>query len=152
MEKIMPQKFVNKKFAKDSEYGNVIEEISHTKKCPFCRENFKYHKNPILKEEGGWLITENSWPYENTRYHFLLIGETHKESFAELTDADFVAIKTLINWAIQTYNIPGGGIAMRFGDTDHTGSTVCHLHFHLIVPRESADPEKTVDPVWFPFG
>ena len=146
------KKFVDKRFAKHSDYGKVIREIEHTQKCPFCKENFKYHKNPILKRESSWLITENSWPYENTEKHFILIGEKHKEKFSDLSIRDFTAIKKLINWAIKKYKIHGGGLAMRFGDTGYTGSTVCHLHFHLIVPKKSAQKGKIVETVWFPFG
>lgn len=148
----MEKKFVDKRFAKHSDYGKVIGEIERTQKCPFCKENFKYHKNPILKRESGWLITENSWPYENTEKHFILIGEKHKENFSDLSIRDFTTIKKLINWAIKKYKIPGGGLAMRFGDTGYTGSTVCHLHFHLIVPKKSSKKGETVETVWFPFG
>lgn len=150
---MMKKKFVDKRFASRSDdYHEVISAIESTQKCPFCRENFKYHKNPILKEEQGWIITENSWPYENTEHHFILIGERHIEQFSELTIEDFSAVKALIDWSIREYNIPGGGIALRFGDTSHTGSTVCHLHFHLIVPKKSAKKNKSVETVWFPFG
>lgn len=148
----MSKKYVDERFAKNSEYSDVIGEIARTNKCPFCKENFKYHKNPILKTKGGWLITKNSWPYENAEHHFILIGDKHIEQFSELTIEDFASVKALIDWAIKEYNIPGGGIALRFGDTSHTGSTVCHLHFHLIVPKESTEKANTVDPVWFPFG
>lgn len=148
----MKKKFVDKRFAKSADYGKVISEIESTSKCPFCKENFKYHKNPILKTEGEWLITKNSWPYENTEHHFILIGEKHKENFSELTIEDLSSVKKLIDWAVEEFKIPGGGLAIRFGDTGHTGSTVCHLHFHLIVPKKSDNPEKTVEAVWFPFG
>ena len=46
---------------------------------------------------------------------------------------------------LKKYNIKGGVLALRFGDTAYTGATVCHLHFHLIVPKKS----QTVN---FPIG
>ena len=57
---------VNKRFAKGKDsYEQVISKIETENKCPFCLDNFKYHKNPILKRNGSWFITENSWPYKN---------------------------------------------------------------------------------------
>ena len=145
------KKVVNKKYAKGKgEYENVISSIEEKGKCPFCPDNFKYHKEPILKSEGGWFITKNSWPYENTEYHFVIIGKKHKENFLELEDSDFKAVKSLVNWAIKEFNIKGGAITMRFGDTDHTGATVCHLHFHLISPK--LDTENKAKTVYFPIG
>jgi diadenosine tetraphosphate (Ap4A) HIT family hydrolase len=137
--------------AKSAEYKQVINQIQGEGKCPFCPENFKYHKEPILKEQGDWLITRNSWPYGDTEHHFIAICRTHKEQFSELTPQDFTDLSTLINWVTDEFDIPGGGFAMRFGDTRYTGATVVHLHAHLIVPQ--IDPETgRAKPVRFPIG
>ena len=74
----------------------------------------------------------------------------HKEQFAELTIDDFKTLKYLVNWANKNLNIKGGGLALRFGDTNYTGATVYHLHFHLIVPK--LDRKKLSKPVYFPIG
>ena len=37
-------------------------------------------------------------------------------------------------WGTKEFNIKGGGIVMRFGDSDLAGSTVRHLHAQLIEP------------------
>lgn len=129
------KKVVDKTYAKSEEYRKVIEVIEKEAKCPFCKENFKYHKNKILKKEKGWFITKNSWPYKDIKFHFIIISEKHKEFFEELNVDDFEAVSVLVNWVIKEYKIKGGGIALRFGDTRYTGATVCHLHFHLIVPK-----------------
>ena len=146
----MKGKFVNKKFAKSGDYGKVISSIEEVGKCPFCPDNFKYHKEPLLKKEGGWLITKNSWPYENTEYHFVIIGEEHKVDFSELSESDLRSVKILVNWALQEFGIRGGALSIRFGDTDHTGATVSHLHFHLISPK--LDEEGKAKTVNFPIG
>lgn len=144
-------KVVNKRFAQGKgEYEDVISSIEKKGKCPFCPENFKYHKEPILKKENGWLITKNSWPYENTENHLVIIGEKHKENFNELTDSDFITVRKLVDWATKKFKIKGGGLSLRFGDTDHTGATVCHLHFHLISPK--LDKDGKAKTVYFPIG
>jgi ATP adenylyltransferase len=140
---------VDLRFAKTVEYRNVLETIRKDGRCPFCPQNFKYHKNPILKRSGGWLITKNSWPYQNTKHHFILLGIKHKETLDQLSLHDLKAIFALLRWAVKRFAIKGGGFAMRFGETRFTGSTVVHLHAHLIVPKLKRGQSTTV---LFPFG
>ena len=136
---------VSPEFAKDEEYKGVLNTILMEGKCPFCPENFKYHKHPILFRIGEWQITRISWPYKNTRDHFLLLGDTHKEDLLALTDNDFASVRQLAAWAITEFDLPGGALTHRFGDSLYTGATVRHLHFHLVVPKLG----KTVN---FPIG
>ncbi len=147
----MRKKLVNIKNAGQGEYRKVIEQIAKTGKCPFCKENFKYHKKPVYKRKEGWFLTNNSWPYKNTNYHLIILGDKHKENFSEITKKDLKSVAYLINWAIKKWKIKGGGIAMRFGETDHTGASVNHIHFHVISPKidKKTKKAKTVN---FPIG
>jgi len=143
--------FVNIKNARRGEYKRVIEKIASIGKCPFCKENFKYHKKPVFKRKNGWFLTNNSWPYKNTDCHLIIIGEKHKENFSELTKKDFEAAVYLAKWAIKKYKIKGGGFAMRFGDTNFTGASVAHIHFHIISPKQNKKT-KRAKIVKFPIG
>ena len=148
---MIKKKFVNVKNARKGQYKKVIEEIAKTGKCPFCKENFKYHKKPIFKRKSGWFLTDDSWPYKNADCHLLIIGDKHKENFSELTKKDLEAVAFLANWAIKKWNIKGGGIAMRFGKINYTGASVSHIHFHIISPKidKRNKRSKTVN---FPIG
>lgn len=139
------QKVVDPRFAKSKEYGGVIKKIASEGKCPFCPDNFKYHKNPILRKSKRWFLTKSSWPYDGAEHHFLIIGYEHKEKISQMHEDDWREIDSLAKWASSKFNLEGGALALRFGDTEYTGATVCHLHFHLIVPQKS----KTVN---FPIG
>lgn len=144
------KKVVNARFAKSKEYRKVIETIQSIGECPFCPENFRFHKNPILKKEHGWMLTENSWPYKHAKKHFIIISPTHTETLTELTSKDMEAILHLSKWAVKKFNIHGGALALRFGDSDYTGATVAHLHAHVIYPvRNKKGVAKTV---LFPIG
>ena len=147
----MRKKLVNIKNARKGEYKKVIKEIAKTGKCPFCKENFKYHKKPIFKKKGDWFLTEVSWPYKNTYCHLMILGEKHRENFSELKNEDFEAISFLTRFAIKKYKIKGGALAVRFGNTDYTGASVAHLHFHIISPEinKKTGRTKTVN---FPVG
>src|SRR3990170_4987377 len=141
---------IDARYAKSEEYKRTLATIIKTDKCPFCPDNFKYHKKPILRRYKDWCVTENSWPYENTKYHFIFISREHKENFSDLTDADFNAVRVLANWVIKKNKIKGGGLTFRFGDSVYTGATVRHLHMHLIVPKLAS--KKLAFSVNFPIG
>jgi ATP adenylyltransferase len=140
-----PRQVVNPRFAKTAEYYEVIKMIEKKGECPFCPGNFKYHQYPILKRKNGWIITRCSWPYKNTEQHFLIISEKHGETLSFLTSTDLSSVCSLADWVGKEFGIKGGVLTVRFGSTDITGATVCHLHFHLIVPKRG----KTVN---FPIG
>ncbi len=139
------KKVVNRRFARKGEYDSVLKTIEKRGKCPFCPDNFKYHKNPILKKRCGWFVTKISWPYKNTKHHFIIISDKHRENIQELIGKDMESILYLAKWIVSRYKIRGGGLAMRFGNSLYTGATVCHIHAHLIVPKRG----KTVN---FPIG
>ena len=144
------KKVVNPGTARTEEYRKILKTIESENKCPFCPSNFKYHKKPILKKSGGWFITENSWSYKEAKYRFLIISEKHKERLSGLTVKDFATVLRLAKWAVKEFNIPGGALAMRFGDIKFTGATVYHLHFHLISPKINKNGSANV--VSFPIG
>jgi len=147
----MKTKFVNAKNARKGEYKGIIKKIAKTGKCPFCKKNFKYHKKPIFKRKNDWFLTDNSWPYKNTAVHLMILGEKHKEKFSELTKKDLESVAFLVNWAVKKWNIKGGGLATRFGNTEYTGASVGHIHFHIISPQfdKNKKRSKTVN---FPIG
>jgi diadenosine tetraphosphate (Ap4A) HIT family hydrolase len=141
------QKLVDKRYAKSGFYKKVLAQAHSEELCPLC--TLKWHTNPILKTLGKWFVTETFQPYPNAAMHFLIIGKQHKKSLMELTPSDWNDISALQKWAIKKYDIKGGGIAMRFGDTAYTGATIVHIHMHLIVPKLK---RGRAIPVMFPFG
>lgn len=144
------ERVVNIKYAQGKgDYERVIKSIEATGQCPFCPDNFTYHRKKSLKRSGEWFITNNTWPYPNSRIHLLLIGDKHKEEFKELTANDFKSVSNLASWAIKKYKIKGGALTMRFGDTEYTGATVCHIHFHIISPKRKNGKTQHVS---FPVG
>jgi ATP adenylyltransferase len=143
-------KVVNTRFAKSAEYKAVLNTIAGTKLCPFCPDNFRYHKNPILKQSAGWLLTESSWPYKNAKKHFLIISLKHKEKLSQLSASDMSAILNLGTWAVKKFKLKGGALAMRFGDTNYTGASVSHIHAHLIHPN--LNKKGVAETVNFPIG
>lgn len=139
---------VDPRNARAAGYKEEIEEAIAEKACPLCPP-MKWHPNPILHRHEGWFITANSHPYEDTTHHLLMISERHIELLEDLSSQDLEAVLHLAKWATREFDIKGGGLTMRFGDTLYTGSTIKHLHAHLIVPKVE---DGQVSPVHFPIG
>jgi len=128
---------INLSSVRKEDQRKVMEEIEQANHCPFCRENLdKYHKNPILKEGKFWLLTENQWPYEKVKHQLLAIYKTHIEHIKDMDPKAGEELLEMFTEETKKRNIPGGGVLMRFGKSKdgNYGSSVLHLHAHLIEP------------------
>jgi diadenosine tetraphosphate (Ap4A) HIT family hydrolase len=128
---------INMSSVRRDDQRKVMEEIKEQGHCPFCRENLdKYHKNPILKEGKFWLLTENQWPYEKVKHQLLAIYKTHIEHIKDLDKEAGSELIEMFAEEAKKRNISGGGLAMRFGESEHGnyGSSVLHIHAHLVEP------------------
>lgn len=136
----------NTKHRPDSAYGEVIDAIKKDGVCPFCPEHLAtYHKNQIIAEGAYWLLTNNMYPYQGTKYHVLILHKKHIESFSELTPAAWAELHRMVADHLAKNKIPGGTFVLRFGDTDYTGASVKHLHANLVSPHgEDKDREPIV--------
>jgi diadenosine tetraphosphate (Ap4A) HIT family hydrolase len=139
--------------ARNPEYKKAMDEIVTTTECPLC--TLKWHPNPIIRDDGYWLLTKNGFPYEDTKQHLLMIAKRHIVDIGELTDQEAISMFKTVKWANTEFNIEGGGLAMRYGNPKYTGATITHLHAHLI-QSELAEPDSEgkikAKVVKFPFG
>ena len=135
-------KFINISNTRSEEQRRVMQEIHKNDHCPFCAENIaKYHKNPILKDGKYWILTDNQWPYKNTKHQLLAIHKTHIEHINELEPEAAAELITFFKEESIKRNIKGGAIMIRFGSNPEKGSygsTVLHIHAHLIEPNLDA--------------
>lgn len=142
--------FVDMDNARLDEQREEMRKIIERSHCPFCAENLAlYHKIPNMKEGKYWIVTPNQWPYDNVKMQLLAIAKTHAETLPELDPAAGEELLRFFSEIVEEYQIPGGGLAMRFGDTNYSAGTVKHLHAQFIWP----DIEKPdFKPVRFKIG
>jgi diadenosine tetraphosphate (Ap4A) HIT family hydrolase len=148
------KKFIVMDNIRREDQKKVMDEIAEQKHCPFCPENLlKYHKKPIIKEGKYWVLTDNQWPYEKIKHQLLAIYRSHIEHISEMEPAAGAELIELFKDEAVKRNIPGGGIAIRFGSNPEHGSygnSVLHIHAHLIEPDLEA---LAPDEAWrFKFG
>lgn len=145
--------FVNLENARLLEQTEVMETILNSGECPFCPENLeKYHKPPIILHGSHWVLTENQWPYRNTRVHLLAIHRRHVEKLLDLDSEDWSSLGVLMAWAENHFKIVGGGMVMRFGNPAHNGGTVRHLHAQLLVAEITDKKNERYTPVRIKIG
>jgi ATP adenylyltransferase len=141
----MANDFVNVDHARLEEQRIVMNTIVADGVCPFCPEYLaRYHKLPILREGEFWILTDNQWPYEHTKNHLLAITKKHIENISDLPAEAYAELMEHFQWAIKERNISGGGVSMRFGDSDKSGGTVKHLHAQLVEPDIDAPDYEPV--------
>lgn len=136
----MSKDYINVGNSRTEDQRKVMEEIAERGHCPFCPENLSLsHKKPILRDGAHWILTENQWPYQNTRVHLMAIAKRHVADISELDPEAGRELLEMFQWAQREYGIRGGGFSMRFGDTRLSGGTVNHLHAQLVCPSDDAE-------------
>lgn len=124
---------VNIDHARNDDQRSLLEKIKQDGVCPFCGDSLKYHKRPILEMGEYWILTENHHPYEGSIHHWLAISREHITHIKEVPAEAAAELLLLMGRLCEQYNVDGGALLMRFGDTNITGATVSHLHAHLII-------------------
>ncbi len=140
------KELLNLKNTRTPEQQALMQKIIKDGVCPFCAKNFKkYHPKPILKETDYWFFTENMSPYTGTKHHFILVyKKKHITELSELPVGAAAGMLTILKWATKKYKFPGGAFFMRFGDTKYTGSSVAHLHAHLLMGDQDDPKHESV--------
>lgn len=144
-------KKVNVKNTRSKQYAAVLRKIEKEKICPFCEEYFlRHHTRPVLKKGKHWILTENFTPYPGTTSHLLIVSKKHVTHFKDLAPAAFPELFSILKPELKKRGIQGGGLFMRFGDTDYNFSSVPHLHAQLVVGiKRGKNTELLLAPLGF---
>lgn len=110
--------------------------------CPFCDPE-RYTDGKILREGGYWRVVHNDFPYEHHQQHILIVPIDHVTDIGQIETMMWTELLTLFQWAVDEFQIPGGGLVMRFGDLAYNAGTVAHLHVHIQVPNLTGPAKAT---------
>jgi diadenosine tetraphosphate (Ap4A) HIT family hydrolase len=72
----------------------------------------------------------------------LVINKKHQEDILKIITQESQDLFKLLQWVTKKYQLPGGGIFMRFGQTNYSGASVTHLHAHLITGGKKNNKNK----------
>jgi diadenosine tetraphosphate (Ap4A) HIT family hydrolase len=128
-------KFIIPELARNDKQKEQYEQINKLGICPFCsKEKFQnFHKGKIIFLNKSWILSTNDNPYKGTKCHLILIFQgRHICHLKELTNEEWVLLKEILDFASEKFNIESGALLMRFGKPGDNGSSVEHLHAHII--------------------
>ncbi|NJC72875.1 HIT domain-containing protein [Planosporangium thailandense] len=109
--------------------------------CIFCPQHLTTDPNhPVLHQTAHWVVTTNKYPYAETRLHLLLVPRAHVEDLLDLEPAARDEYWTVLRWVRDTYGLTFYSIGSRNGDGRYTGSSIAHVHVHVVV-GDVDDPE-----------
>lgn len=135
----------NALIVKREDYVGVLKKIIADGLCPFCEEHLsKYHTQPIIYKSKYWIVSKNAWPYEGTKFHFLLIVRPHVEAIEQLSPSMWTDLQKLHKKIVTDHNIQGASFLLRSGNTKFTGASVSHLHAHLITGSKRNKSTKNI--------
>jgi diadenosine tetraphosphate (Ap4A) HIT family hydrolase len=109
--------------------------------CIFCPEHLTGDpRHPVLHQTEHWIVTTNKYPYAGTRMHLLLVPRAHVEDLLDLDPAARDGYWSVLAWVKETYGLSFYCIGSRNGDGRYTGSSISHVHVHVVV-GDVDDPE-----------
>ena len=120
-----------------------MEALAARGVCVFCPEHVaEHHPEPVEREGTHWYVTRNTFPYEGTVAHFLIVARRHVTSFAELPDEAGTELWSLKRWLSDRLSPLATATVERSGDMRLNGGSVAHLHVHFVAL--APDPPATV--------
>ncbi len=139
------KKYVDLENVRTEHQKIIYKKIEDEGIDPFSLEHFeKNHPHPILFQNGSWFVTQNAFPYEDTSLHILLVHKEFITSIEQISKDAWLDLQESIQFCVTKFNLKSGGFFMRFGDTAKTGSSVTHLHAHIIVSDAKTNERKSL--------
>jgi len=91
-----------------------------------------------------WHLWENPYAHAHTALHLVLAPARHISHVREMKEEDWIALSQLVGFAVDEYDLPGGCVAMRFGDPALNAGSIRHLHCNIIVPDGTGNVKVTL--------
>lgn len=98
----------------------------------------------ILFYTKNWYVSRNKFPYEAIEHQFLIVSRNPIYNLDNMSVDMWNELGIIWDRIIKAYNIPGGALCYRFGDTLYSGASLKRLHAHIIVPKEEYKARFTI--------
>jgi ATP adenylyltransferase len=111
--------------------------------CLFCPAHLNSHpRQHVLFSTEHWTVTPNEFPYRGTSLHLLLVPHQHAADLLALRDEVRSDFWVALAEVAQRHRLRHYGIGVRNGDCRFTGATIRHVHAHVLVSDDSAQPVR----------
>jgi len=136
----------NPKVARSKAQLEKMQDLIKRGVCIFCPEHIHEDSEKIQIETKHWMVKKNSYPYERTKLHILLIPRVHVSTVSKLPKAAKAEFVDLIAKCEKHFKLTSYALGMRAGDMRYNGGSMEHLHAHIVV-GDTDDPNH--EPVRF---
>lgn len=121
--------------ARTADQLEEMQRLQVNQECHFC--TLSARREAIITGEY-WSVFPNDWPYANTSMHVLIVPHAHHVSTRTLQTKARAEYLDLVSKVADRYRLTGYSQFMRAGEMSLTGSSVAHLHGHVIAPDMEA--------------
>lgn len=123
--------------------GERMKSLAARNICAFCPEHIRTETTSDIDiETDHWFVKANDYPYANTKHHLLIIPKEHAKTISDLSPAALQEFMPLVARIEKQFQLESYAVAMRSGDMRRNGSSVEHIHAHVIVgDTENPDHE-----------
>lgn len=119
--------------ARTEEQRQKMIDLDRRGICTFCPEYiYREDGDSVIREMGAWILKKNSFPYENTDVHLLVIPKRHIVTISEFTPEEFGELQEIIKKCEEDFSLDSYAFAMRSGDMSSNGGSIEHIHGHII--------------------
>lgn len=125
------------KRTRSSEQQAAYAQTVGSGSCPFCGPTSQMPseiQERMVLEGVHWRAWHNPFPYSGHREHLILAPIEHWTQPSDLSPAAMLEWMEMNIRLIAQFELPGGGLVMRFGDHEYKGGSITHLHSHIQVP------------------
>ena len=122
-------------------YKSELVRIQRARLCPFCPggKTLTEGKDPVIAQNSHWIAIDSHTPVKGAKTHWVIFPKKHKTRLSEVTVGDWHMFTDLLNELKKKFDVTGGAVYIREGDSEITGATVLHLHLNYVVPDNEAE-------------
>ena len=122
-----------------------MERLEAAGICLFCPSGLRESgQQRILLETSHWTVTLNTYPYQGTSFHALLVPHQHASDMVDLDPESQQDFWNALAAVRSRYSLAYYGLGVRNGDCRFTGGTITHVHAHVIVGDAASPTEVPV--------
>lgn len=127
--------------ARSEEQRQKMVDLEEAGVCVFCKEHLEAHQAEPVEWTGEyWAVVKNAYPYQGSRFHYLLVATRHVRDIAQLPYAAGAELFSVVCRLNESLGIESGAVVIRTGDMRGNGGSIEHLHIHYIV-GDVSDPD-----------
>lgn len=127
-------KYIDPRNTREQEQLDVMIRNETQGKDPLAFENIDPEQE-VLAKKKYWYVTKNRYPYKDIDYHIAIFAMEDVYDISEMSPEMWAELQEIWNELREKYELPGGALCFRFGDTLRSGASLKRVHAHIIVPK-----------------